>query len=66
MKLTVNGEEYRHTGDDRLPSLLRVLNPDDRKIAVVLNENVVPMEDATTRRLREGDRIEILTLAGGG
>ncbi len=66
MKLTVNGEEYRHAGDDRLQSLLQALNPDDRKIAVVLNENVVPMEDATTRRLREGDSIEILTLAGGG
>lgn len=66
MNLKVNGEEYLHTGDDRLTSLLRELDMSDHKVALVLNEQVVPMADLDQHRLREGDRIDILTLAGGG
>ncbi len=66
MNLKVNGEEYLHTGDDRLPSLLRELDMRDHKVALVINEQVVPMTDIARHRLREGDRVDILTLAGGG
>ena len=66
MKLKVNGEEYLHDGDGRLDSLLREMELGERKVALVVNEQVVPAAEASRHRLREGDCLDILTLAGGG
>lgn len=36
------------------------------RVAVVLNDAVLPAAACATRRLAAGDRIELLTFAGGG
>jgi sulfur carrier protein len=46
--------------------LLAALNRDPKKVAVEVNEEVVPREQHATRQLTEGDRVEIVTLVGGG
>ena len=45
--------------------LLAGLNRDPKKVAVEVNEEVVPRERHSTTELREGDRVEIVTLVGG-
>lgn len=37
-----------------------------RPLAVEINERIVPRRDLADRRLAEGDRLEIVTLVGGG
>ena len=66
MRLTVNGEEYEHEGDSALVSLLQSLEADRARVAVVINDDVVARADYDATTIVDGDRIEILTLAGGG
>jgi thiamine biosynthesis protein ThiS len=46
--------------------LLRDLGKDPKKLAVEVNGNVVPRADHAATVLRAGDRVEIVTLVGGG
>ncbi len=66
MKLTVNGEEKRVVDGVTLEGLLRELALEKRPIAVELNRSVVPKDRYAATRLAEGDRLEIVTLVGGG
>ena len=65
MKLVVNGEE-RATGVATLAELVRELALEGKPIAVELNRSVVPKDRYGATRLGEGDRLEIVTLVGGG
>jgi sulfur carrier protein len=66
MKLTVNGEAYEHKGAGTIASLLAEMRSDPARVAVTLNEAVVPKSRRDAVTLREGDRVEILGFAGGG
>jgi len=66
MKLIVNGEEFEHTGAETVISLLVGYGVNAERVAVMLNEDIVSRELWNTVNLSEGDRIEILTFAGGG
>lgn len=46
--------------------LLASLNRDPKKVAVEVNEEVVPREQHAEKQLKDGDRVEIVTLVGGG
>lgn len=67
MRLVVNGEAFEHQGEARLPAVLVAYGVSaGTRVAVVLNDEVVPESRREQAVLREGDRIEILTFAGGG
>lgn len=67
MKLVVNGEAFEHPGEPRLPAVLAAYGvAAGVRVAVVLNDEVVPESRRGGTAVREGDRIEILTFAGGG
>ena len=65
MKLLINGEE-KQVKAQRIDELLAELGLDAQPVAVEVNRTVVPkrVHDQTT--LSEGDRIELVTLVGGG
>lgn len=66
MTLTVNGEPRRiRTGATAL-EVLAELGLAARPVAVEINEDVVPRARLCDRPLHEGDRLEIVTLVGGG
>jgi thiamine biosynthesis protein ThiS len=65
MKLVVNGEE-RATEVGTLAELVRELALEGKPIAVELNRSVVPKDRYGATRLGDGDRLEIVTLVGGG
>jgi thiamine biosynthesis protein ThiS len=65
MKLVVNGEE-RATEAATLAELVRELALEGKPIAVELNRAVVPKDRYGAVRLGDGDRLEIVTLVGGG
>jgi thiamine biosynthesis protein ThiS len=66
MTLTVNGEERRLAAGATLADLVRELAIERHPIAVELNRSVVPKDRYAATRLAEGDRLEIVTLVGGG
>ena len=64
--ITIN-QEPRHL--DRpltVAELLKELGRDPRRLAVEVNEELVRRDDHAGRQLADGDRVEIVTLVGGG
>jgi sulfur carrier protein len=66
MKLTVNGETRDLPAGRTLSELLCELGIDRNPVAVELNRRVVPRDRHGETILQEGDRLEIVTLVGGG
>ena len=66
VQLTVNGEPYRHAGVGALASVLDKMGADAERVATVVNDEIVTRAARAAVRLKDGDRLEILTFAGGG
>jgi len=67
-KIIVNGEEREIEKELTVMELLALMDVKFREIglAVAINEEVVPKSEYRTRKVKEGDRIEIVQLVGGG
>ena len=63
--LTVNGESCRYEGPLTLRAFLERWSAGSRLVAVV-NDEVIGRRKVGDVILREGDRIELISLAGGG
>lgn len=66
LALLVNGEARTVPEGCTVASLLRGLGMDGRRIAVAVNQDVVPRSHFASRPLAPGDRVEILEAVGGG
>ncbi len=66
--ITVNGEKRDLERELTVEELLKKLDIKVREVgfAVAINEEVVPKSEYTKRKIKEGDRIEIVQLVGGG
>lgn len=65
MRVTVNGETCE-TQAVFVADLVRERVAEQARVAVILNDAVLPATACAATRLAEGDRIELLTFAGGG
>lgn len=65
MKIYVNGRLVA-CKDRTLLALFRLMKVKANRVAVVLNGEVVPSSRRASVRLSEGDKVELVTLAGGG
>lgn len=66
MKLTVNGNMQILMDGSTVVALLRQLDLADKFVAVEVNRELVPKARHGEHILTEGDRVEIVTLVGGG
>ena len=66
MKIIFNGTPREVPDGATVASLLRELELTARHVAVELNLEVVPRAAHGERRLEPGDRMEVVTLVGGG
>jgi sulfur carrier protein len=66
MKITVNGEAREVAAGASISDLLRELSVMQPHVAVERNLEVVPRAEHADTELSEGDRIEVVTLVGGG
>jgi sulfur carrier protein len=66
VKLFVNGEARDVPAGTTIDSLLASLGIDRRRIAVERNREIVPRAEHAATPLAEGDRVEIVTMVGGG
>ncbi len=66
MELIVNGERKRLENARTVRELIVTLGLGEKALAVEVNQRVVPRRDHDTTTLHDGDRVEIVTLVGGG
>ena len=66
MKIIVNGSEETLAPGATVRDLLASHGLADKPCAVEVNRAVVRKGDHATRALEEGDRVELVTLVGGG
>ena len=66
MKIVFNGEPRETTDNITIASLLEQLELAPRRVAVEVNFKLIPRETHDQVVLHEGDRLEVVTLAGGG
>ena len=66
MNILLNGEPREEPAELTVAQLLARLEMPPRGIAVELNQQVVPRSRHAEQKLRDGDRIEIVSLVGGG
>src|SRR5262249_25057911 len=64
--ITVNEESRSFSGPLSVADLLRQLGRDPRQVAVEVNLAVIRRDDHARHTLTDGDRVEIVTLVGGG
>jgi len=66
MKITLNGQEKEYNIDLTLEALLNDLGYVDKKIAVEVNEEIIPRSQIGNTLVVDGDRIELIIAVGGG
>lgn len=62
----VNGESFTSVEGMTIVELIREMKLADKKVAVELNEDIVPSSRYATVKLTEGDVVEVVTAIGGG
>jgi sulfur carrier protein len=66
MQIKVNGSSREVPDGSTIADLLRQLEVSQPHVAVEVNLEVVPRAEHARTELREGDRLEVVTLVGGG
>jgi len=66
MNVLVNGQPREVDDGTTVAALVRALGVTEPHVAVELNLEVVPRARHAETHLRDGDRLEVVTLVGGG
>ncbi|MEC9484096.1 MAG: sulfur carrier protein ThiS [Halomonas sp.] len=66
MQIQLNGDPREFEGAPTIGELVATLGLAGRRIAVEVNEEIVPRSRHAETRLAEGDRVEIVHAIGGG
>lgn len=66
MKVTINGETRELAADSTLQSLLEALDMTRGRVAVEINQEIIPRSQHSEHLLHDGDKIEIIHAVGGG
>ncbi len=61
-----NGQSKEIDNQSTVELLLRLANVESRFCAVEVNLEIVPREQYPSKKLVQGDKIEVVTLVGGG
>ena len=66
MNILLNGESRQAVSHQTLAALVNELSLADKRLAIEVNEEVVPRSHYTGFCLSEGDKVEIVHAIGGG
>ena len=66
IEIFVNGKVMSVPADISVADLLQHLDIQQRALAVEINRHIQPADGFALRRLEDGDRLELVTLVGGG
>ncbi len=66
MDIRLNGDRYPLDEGATVAALIDALALKGRRIAVEVNEEVIPRSRHAAHRLKHGDRVEVVHAIGGG
>ncbi|MEM9380522.1 MAG: sulfur carrier protein ThiS [Planctomycetota bacterium] len=66
IEIWVNGASDRVAGEWTVADLVASKDLRPEQVAVEVNRAIVPRAEHPATRLRDGDRVEIVTMVGGG
>ncbi len=66
MKIQLNGEEYTTKGAQNVIELLSELNIMPERVAVEVNLKILKKDEYPSYKLKEDDKLEIVSFVGGG
>jgi sulfur carrier protein len=66
IQVQVNGEPRQCSRQTRLPNLLEQLGMNPRLVAVEYNGEILHRQFWDSTEVQDGDRLEIVTIVGGG
>jgi len=66
MQIIVNGKKYKIKENQNILMLLKKLGFKMSKVAVEINQDLIPRETYKSVILKKGDKVEIVTFLGGG
>ncbi|MBA1185740.1 sulfur carrier protein ThiS [Stutzerimonas nitrititolerans] len=66
MHIQLNGERYELPDGQSVADLLQRLELTGRRLAVELNQDIVPRSQHAATLLAEGDQVEVVHAIGGG
>ena len=64
--ITVNGKQIQLASEMSVADYLEQNNYQIKRIAVELNEEILPKYSYSETMLKDGDRLEVVTFVGGG
>ena len=66
MKVVINGENRTLNQPISLKQLILELNLENKRLAIEVNQNIVPRSEYADFLLKDGDLVEIVQAIGGG
>jgi len=66
MHITLNGESRTLKGAINLKQLVSELGLDNKRLAIEVNQEIVPRSEYAKHLLQEADQVEIVHAIGGG
>jgi len=66
MKILLNGQEKRLEASITIAALLQEMELADKRVAVEVNQEIVPRSRHGEHQLKDNDRVEIVRAIGGG
>ena len=66
MQITLNGQPFANEREISVEALLDMKEIKGQRVAVMINDAVVKREKFPETLVREGDRVEIIQMVGGG
>ena len=64
--IILNGEEQQIDNDSSIEQLLKVLSMENKRLAVEVNQNIIPRSEFGSHILKDSDKVEIVQAIGGG
>ena len=66
MNIILNGQNKKIDNNTNIEKLLIILNLDNKRLAVEVNQTIIPRADFDKFTLSELDKVEIVQAIGGG
>ena len=66
MNIIINGVEKTYASSLTLETLLNELDYAGKKVAIEVNEEIIPRSQYKNKLVVDGDKIEIINAVGGG
>ena len=66
MKIVLNGESKQLPEDTHVEELVKILALENQRIAIEINQQIIPRSQYSQHPLKQNDQIEIVRALGGG